>query len=119
MQTTTTELRLKLEVFRTGLAIVLGLIVANASSLPLNAQTRTLNDTMFQNIEAGEDGWNFNSEEETKSMQDNLKELEDYSILDSNSDSDIRLVEEDRRWREEGERPNYPDYLLETDIYDY
>ena len=118
MQTTTTELSSKQKVFRLGLTFVLGFIVANYS-LPLNAQTRTLKDTMLQDIEAGEEGWNFISEEETKSIQDNLKELEDYSILDSNSDSDLRLVEEDPRWREQGERPNYPEYLLETDVYDY
>lgn len=117
MQTTTTKLRPKLKL-RVGLTITLGLIVANVYSLPLKAQTRTLNDTMFQNIEAGEEGWNFVSEEETKSIQDNLKNLEDYSILDNNN-SDIRLVEEDPIWRKQGERPNYPDYLLETDIYDY
>ena len=114
---TTTEPRPQLQ-FRLGLTIALGFIVAN-SSLPLNAQTRTLNDTMFQNIEAGKDGWNFISEEETKSIQDNLNQLEDYRILDDNSDSSIRLVEQQRRWRKQGERPNYPDYSLETDIYDY
>ena len=118
MQTTTTEPHLKLQVFRLGLTFALGLIVANVYSSPLNAQTRTLNDAMFQNIEAGEEGWNFISEEETKSIQDNLSQLEDYSIMNS-SDSDIRLIEEDRRWRNQGERPNYPDYSLETDIYDY
>ena len=118
MQTTTTKLPPKQKVFQR-LTIALGLIVANACSLPLNAQTRTLNDTMFQNIDAGEEGWNFISEDETKSIQDNLNQLEEYSILDANSDSDIRLVEEDPRWRQQGERPNYPEYLLETDIYDY
>ena len=117
MQTTTTEQRPKLQ-FRLGLTIALGLIVANVSSSPLNAQTRNFNDTMFQNIEAGKDGWNFVSEEETKSIQDNLNQLEDYSIMNS-SDSDLRLVEEDPRWRQQGERPNYPDYSLETDVYDY
>ena len=119
MQITTTKLRPKLEAFQLGLTIALGFIVANVYSSPLNAQTRTIKDTMLQNIEAGEEGWNFISEEETISIQDNLNELEDYSILDSNSDSDVRLIEEDRRWRKEGERPNYPDYLLETDVYDY
>jgi hypothetical protein len=104
---------------RVGLAIAFGFIVANVHSSPLKAQTNTSNDTMFQNIEAGEEGWNFVSEEETRSIQDNLKELEDYSILNSNLDSEVRLVEEDRRWRKQGQRPNYPDYSLETEVYDY
>lgn len=117
MQITTTELRPK-QIFRVGLTIALGFMAANVYSLPLKAQTRTLRDSMFQNIEAGEEGWNFISEEETKSIQNNLNQLEDYSIMNS-SDSDLRLVEENRRWRQEGQRPNYPDYLLETDVYDY
>ena len=118
MQNTTAEPRSKLQVFRLGLTIALGFTVANVYSSPLNAQTRTLNNTMFQNIEAGEEGWNFISEEETKSIQDNLKQLEDYSIMNS-SDSDLRLIEQRARWRKQGERPNYPEYLLETDVYDY
>ena len=117
MQTITAKLRSKLEL-RAALAIALGFIVINYS-LPLNAQTRTSNKTMFENIEAGEEGWNFISEEETISIQDNLNQLEDYSIYNSEFDSDIRLIEENQRWLDGGERPNYPDYSLETDIYDY
>ena len=118
MQTTTAKLLPNLE-FRVALTIILGSIVANVYSSPIHAQTRTLNNTMFDNIEAGEEGWNFISEEETISIQDNLNQLEDYSIINSNSDSDLRLIEQNRRWSKQGERPNYPDYSLETDVYDY
>ena len=118
MQTTTAKLRPNLE-FRVALTIALGFIVANVSSSPVNAQTQTSNNTMFENIEAGEEGWNFISEEETISIQDNLNQLEDYSIFNSEFNSDIRLIEENQRWLDGGERPNYPDYSLETDVYDY
>ena len=103
LNTTKTELRSKLRVIPTGLAIALGALVANVYSLPLNAQTGTLKDTLFQNIEAGKDGWNFISEEETISIQNNLQEFGDYSISNSTFDSDIRLTEEDKRWGNHGE----------------
>lgn len=119
LNTITTRLYYRSKVSRLGFAIGLGFIIANVCSSPLNAQTTTLKDDMFQNIEAGDEGWNFISEEETKSIQDNLNQLEDYSIMNSNFDSDFRLVEEDRRWQNQGDRPNYPDYSLETEVYDY
>jgi hypothetical protein len=112
-------LRSKAILVQTTLAIVLGIIGANVYSSPLNAQTNTLKDNMFENIEAGEEGWNFLSEEETISIQNNLNQLEDYSILDSSFDSDIQLMKESWRWRNQGNRPNYPDYSLETEVYDY
>ena len=118
LTTIKTRSHLNSNVLRSVLAIALGIIAASVYSLPLHAQTRTLKETMLDDIEAGKDeGWNFISEEETISIQNNLKELGDYSILDRRSDSgDLRLVEEDRRW---GSPSNRPDYTLETEVYDY
>ena len=118
LTTTKTTSHFNLNVLRSGLAIALGIIAASIYSSPLHAQTRTLKETMLDDIEVGKDeGWNFISEEETISIQNNLKELGDYSILDRNQDSgDLRLVEEDRRWESPNNRP---DYTLETDVYDY
>ena len=116
---TKNTLRSKAILVQTALAIALGFIGANIYSSSLSAQTNTSKDTMFENIEAGEKGWNFLSEEETISIQNNLNQLEEYSILDPSFDSDIRLMKEDWRWRNQGNRPNYPDYSLETEVYDY
>ena len=118
LNTNTIESHCQRKVFQIGLTIALGMMAANVYSAPLNAQTGT-SSTTLENIEAGEEGWNFVSEDETRSIQNNLKELEDYSILNSDFDSDIRLIEEDPRWRKQGTRPNYPDYSLETEVYDY
>ena len=84
--------------------------------LSLNAQTTASDEISFEDIEAGQDGsWDFSSEDETISIQDNLEELREYDIS-SPYDSELKLTEEERRWGNTGDRP---DYTLETEIYDY
>ena len=84
--------------------------------LSLNAQTTTSDEILFEDIEAGKDGsWNFSSEDETTSIQDNPKELREYDIS-TPYDSEVKLTEEERRWGNTGDRP---DYTLETEVYDY
>lgn len=104
-------------------AIALGITTANYS-LPLNAQTDSSKEFSFEDIQAGKDGsWNFSSEDETISIQDNLRQLnqevkaKEYDISYP-YDSDLRLIEEERRW-DNTNTGNQPDYILETDIYDY
>ena len=104
-------------------AIALGITTANYS-LPLNAQTDSSEEFSFEDIQAGKDGsWNFSSEDETISIQDNLRQLnqevkaKEYDISYP-YDSDLRLIEEERRW-DNTNTGNRPDYILETDIYDY
>ena len=84
--------------------------------LSLNAQTTTSDNISFEDIEAGKDGsWSFSSEDETTSIQDNLEQLRDYDIS-SPYDSEVKLKEEERRWGNTGDRP---DYTLETEVYNY
>lgn len=96
-------------------AIALGLVTVNLSS-SANAQTNTSDGFEFDKIEVGEDsGWDFKSENETISVQDDLQELKQYSISDS-EDTDVRLVEEERRWGNQGDAE---DYSIKTDVYSY
>lgn len=86
--------------------------------LSLNAQTTTAENIPFDEIEAGKDGsWNFSSEDETISIQDNLQELREYDIS-TPYDSEVELVEKDPRWGWDN-RGSRPDYTLETEVYDY
>ena len=91
-------------------AIVVGL------SLSVRAQTEPNTSFEFDKIEVGEDtGWEFESKNESISVQDDLKDLQEYSISGS-EDTDVRLVEEERRW---GNRGDGRDYSIETDVYGY
>jgi len=90
--------------------------IAVGFSFPLAAQTEPSTTPEFGTIEVGEDrGWEFKSENESISIEDDLGDLQDYSISDS-EDSDVRLIEENRRWNNRG---NTKDYSIETEIYDY
>ena len=97
-------------------AIALGIIVVNFSALPTKAQTYTSESFNFEEISVGENTeWNFTSEDETISVEDNIKNLEEFEISESD-DSDVRLVEEKGKWGNRGARS---DYLIKTTIYDY
>lgn len=95
------------------LAIFLGI------SLPLNAQTNSLESDFLKDIEVGENvEWNFSSSDESISIEDDLNELGDYSISESDP-LDFEL-------EENGQRLNtrrYPQYIerysIETEVYDY
>lgn len=91
--------------------------IAAIYGLPLAAQTNP-SEEFFQDIQVGENtNWNFTSEDETISIQDNLKQLREYNISDSDPDLDIQLEEEDRRWGNNIGGPE--EYSIETEIYDY
>lgn len=100
-------------------AIALGLMTVNMGLLHAQAESETIETTeniSFEDIEAGNNGrWNFSSEDEAISIEDNLQELKEYDIS-TPYDSDWRLTEEERRW---GNMGNRPDYTLETEIYNY
>ena len=96
-------------------AIALGIIVVNFFTLPANAQTDTSESFNFEEIGIGENAdWNFTSENETISIEDEIENLEEFDISDSN-DPDTRLIEK-RGWGNRGARP---EYSVETTIYDY
>lgn len=98
-------------------AIALGIFAVNFLSLSSNAQTNSSEDFMFKDIEARDDGgWSFSSEEETISIQNNLSELGKYNINESATDKEVQLIEEERRWGNKGDRP---DYSIEAEIFDY
>ncbi|MBE9045065.1 hypothetical protein IQ255_11730 [Pleurocapsales cyanobacterium LEGE 10410] len=98
-------------------AIAFGFTLATIYSLPLVAQTDTPED-LFEDIQAGENAtWNFTSEEETLSIENNLEELGEYSISNSELDTNIELKEENRRWGNNLGGPE--EYSIETEIYDY
>ena len=99
---------------KTGLlAVFLGI------SLPLNAQTNSLESDFLKDIEAGENmEWNFSSSDEPISVKDDLKELGDYSISESDP-IDFELEENGQRL----DTRRYPQYIerysIETEVYDY
>ena len=49
-------------------------------------------------------------------LKTNIKELEDYSLSDSDAEADVQLIEEYRRW---GNRGNVKNYSIEAEFYDY
>ena len=99
-----------------GAIALLPLLVSLPLSLNAQTQTTTSDEVSFEDIEAGEEGsWNFSSEDETISIQDNLEQLREYDIS-TPYDSEVKLTEEERRWGNTGDRP---DYTLETEVYDY
>ena len=86
------------------------------TSYSANAQTSTSDSFEFDKIELGEDrNWNFQSENESTSIQDDIRELKQYNISDT-EDTGVRLIEEDRRWDNRGDAE---DYLIKTDVYNY
>ena len=98
-------------------AIAFGLTLATIYSLPLTAQTNTPED-LLDNIQAGENtNWNFTSEDETFSIENNLKELGEYDISNTDLDTSVELKEEDRRWGNNLGGPE--EYQIETEVYDY
>jgi len=96
------------------IACVCAIVVGFA--LPATAQADSSTDFEFNKIEIGEDaGWEFKSENESISVQDDLKKLQEYSISDT-EDTDVRLLQENRRW---GNRGDVEDYSIETEVYGY
>lgn len=101
------------------LAIFIGTTLASIYSFPLNAQTNTVADSssILEGIEAEENlNWGFTSENESISVKDDIKELENYSISESSSEEDVKLIEDTPKW---GNRGDIEDYSFEVEVYDY
>lgn len=94
-------------------AIALGLMAFN--SLSVDAQTNNSDSFKFDRIELQETNWNFSSEDENISVGDDLGELQDYSISDSD-DADIRITDEEPRFSNQGE---LEDFSINTDVFEY
>ena len=99
-------------------AITSSSVLASTYSLPLHAQTSTVDgSSILEGVETGEDlDWSFTSEDEPISVKDDIKELEDYSLSGSDSETDLELIEEERKW---GNRGDVEDYSVEVEVYDY
>ncbi len=110
-------------------AIALGIIVVNLSTLPSNAQSTTADSFNFDELSAGGKGsWSFSSKDETASIQDNLKQLNEYDISGVEN-FDVRSIQR-RNWRNQrggnqGDRYYYienrifPYYPIRNRIYNY
>lgn len=86
-------------------------------SLPLNSQTNTSEYDFLNNIETEENlEWSFSSEDESISIKDDIKELGDYSISESELEEVIELSDEDPKW---GNRGDVEDLSIEAEVYDY
>ena len=110
------------------LSAIVGTIVFNFSVPPSNAQSTTAESFNFEEISAGDSGWNFKSEDETVSIRNNLKELREYDISGGEY-FDVRAIQR-RNWRNQRggtdadryyhiENRIFPYYPLETRIYNY
>ena len=98
------------------LAISVGTLLTITYDLPLNAQTRATQSNP-ENWELREKtDWNFSSENESISIQDELEELEEYSISEPNTETDLEISEENRRW---GNRGDVENHSIEVEVYDY
>ncbi len=98
------------------LAITVGTLLTITYDLPLNAQTRTTQSNT-ENWELREKtDWTFSSENESISIQDDLEELEEYSIYEPNTETNLEISEENIRW---GNRGDVENYSIEIEVYDY
>ena len=98
------------------LAIAFGTVFAITYDIPLNAETRTTQSNT-ENWELREKtDWSFSSENESISIQDDLEELEEYSISEPNTETNLEISEENRRW---GNRGDVENYSIEVEVYDY
>ena len=90
--------------------------ILNFSGLPSNAQTDRTEYYFLEDVEARtRANWDFPSEDESTSIKDDLQELSEYDLSESDLE-DIQLVEEDRKWGNKGDARNYS---IEAEIYDY
>ena len=98
-------------------ALALGTMLPGFYSWPLNAQTNTSEYDFLGDIEAGTNvDWSFSSEDESLAVTDDLKELGEYNISDSDSEGDVELIGEEQKW---GNRGDVEDFSFEAEVYDY
>ena len=94
-------------------AIALTTGILGICSLQINAQTNTSESDFLRDIQVGKDiEWTFPSENESISVKDDIRELGDYSI----SESDPELIDEEQEW---GNTGDVKDHSVEFEIYDY
>ena len=114
--------------------MVLNIIVAGLSAPTVRAQSKTADSFNFDELSAGGiDNWNFSSEAETISIQNNLQELREYDVSGRRKKRlNIRQIRENswrfgaKGWVNRGDRPYYslgnefyPHYFWENRIYNY
>ena len=107
-------------------AIAIGISIINFPMLKTNAQSTTADSFNFEEISIGDDsGWNFSSEDETASLRDEIQNLGEYNISDTNN-FNVKLVQENPAWANKTGRPYYyienriaPYYFIRTRVYDY
>lgn len=98
--------------------------IVSSHSLPANTQSRTADSFSFDELEAGgREDWNFPSENETVSIKDDIKQLEneDYDVS-GREHFDIRLTRNARRRLRRGRWANkgdVPVYRLHDRIFPY
>ena len=96
--------------------IAFGAALTTLYCLPLNAQTR-ITESNPENWELREKSdWTFSSENESISIKDDLEELEEYSISEPSTETDLEIPEEAPKWVNRGD---VEDYSLEVEVYDY
>ena len=97
--------------------IALGTILTTFYSLPSIAQTNNVvQNKPVENwkLESRTD-WNFSSEDESVSVADDLKELREYNISESDL-PDVELIKQNGGWRD---RLYNRRYTLEAEFYEY
>ena len=96
--------------------IIISILLTALLGLPAKAQTNTVESDYLEDIEAGNEGqWGFSGTSESVSIEDEILNLEEYDLEESDS-TDLRLNEESRR---RNSRRGIKDYSIETEIYDY
>ena len=84
----------------------------------LDAQTPTAeNSDNLENVVIEDDfDWTFPSEKESASVKDDIKELEEYSITEDDTESNLGLTEDEEEWGNSGDVENSS---FEIEVYDY
>ncbi|MEM8720659.1 MAG: hypothetical protein AAGE84_15390 [Cyanobacteria bacterium P01_G01_bin.39] len=101
---------------KTATGILVSILLATFMGLSAKAQTSITESDYLENIEAGNDSqWGFSGTSESVSVEDEILNLEEYDISESDS-TDLWLNEESRR---RNSRRGIKDYSIETEIYGY
>ena len=96
-------------------AIALTVTIAPMLNFPANAQTDAEPNNL-ENIEAGTNSeWSFSGTSESLSIEDEVGNLQNYSIQNSEL-NDLKLTEESRR--RDSDR-GIKDYGVEAEVYNY
>ena len=111
----TNSLRIAIVDLKLAIALILVTAIASVNISPVNAQTDAVPADYLEDIQAGKDSeWQFSGTTESVSIEDDISNLEEYRIQNSDV-SDIQLTEGSRR----GTNDSIQDYSIKTDIYNY